>query len=421
MFRFFVSCVIAALLNVAIVPLSVAADDRVLCSQQDIAACTRLIARDPRNPAPYLIRGYSYVAKGDFDNGIADYDHAIQLNLKGAIAFQAYLNRGLALGFKHDFDRAIADLDLAIKLDPKSAIAYSSRGSIYEEKGDYARAIADHDQALRISPNDAIASKARAHLQAVLAAQARPVQTGPGASSAVAGRRVALVIGNSRYASAPSLPNPRRDAEAVAAALQLAGFQTVTLKTDLGRDAMRDALRAFRALADAADWSLIYYAGHGIQIGKTNYLVPVDATLRDERDIEGEAVSYSELESTIDGSKAIRIIILDACRTDPFAGQMVRRDASRSIPRGLSAPPEPKPGLLVVYSAKDGQVAEDGDGGNSPFAKALVAHLNVPGREVRRVFDDVRDDVLEGTNNRQQPFTYGSLTGKTDFFFVAGK
>jgi tetratricopeptide (TPR) repeat protein len=233
----------------------------VLCGQQDIAACSRVIVRDPKNPAPYLIRAVTYVAKGDLDKAIADYDQAIGLNPKGAVAFQAYLNRGLALSVKHEYDRAIADLDQALKLDPKSAMVYASRGSTYEEKGDYARALAEYDQALKISPNNEVASKARAHLQAVLAAQDRPAQTGPGASPAAAGRRVALVIGNSRYASAPSLPNPRRDAEAVAAALQLSGFQTVTLKTDLGRDALRDALRAFRTLADVADWSLITTPG----------------------------------------------------------------------------------------------------------------------------------------------------------------
>jgi uncharacterized caspase-like protein len=232
-------------------------------------------------------------------------------------------------------------------------------------------------------------------------------------------RRVALVIGNSAYAAAPALPNPRRDAEAVADALRQAGFQTVTLVSDAGRDAMRDALRTFRTAADKADWGVIYYAGHGIQIGKNNYLIPVDAQLTDERDVETETISYAELERTINGVKALRIIILDACRVDPFERQMARLNPGRSIPRGLSAPPEPEPGLLVIYSAKDGQVAEDGDGDNSPFATSLITQLKTPGREVRRLFDFVRDDVMSVTNKRQQPFTYGSLPAKRDFFFVA--
>jgi uncharacterized caspase-like protein len=174
-------------------------------------------------------------------------------------------------------------------------------------------------------------------------------------------------------------------------------------------------------VADNADWALIYYAGHGLQIGKTNYLVPTDARLADERDVDAEAVSYAELEKAIGGARALRIIILDACRVDPFEGQMVRADPGRAVPRGLIAPPEAKPGLIVVYAARDGQIADDGNGDNSPFAAALAARIRTPGREVRRLFDDVRDDVLEATNNRQQPFTYGSLPGRRDFFFVTGK
>jgi uncharacterized caspase-like protein len=244
----------------------------------------------------------------------------------------------------------------------------------------------------------------------------------PPASPAVtAERRVALLIGNSKYAAAPFLRNPRRDADAVAEALRQDGFQTVMLRSDLGRDALRDALRTFRAAADNADWALIYYAGHGLQIGKTNYLIPVDAKLADARDMQAETIAYSELETAIGGARALRIIILDACRNDPFEAQMARANSSRALGRGLSPPPEPDAGMLVVYSAKDGQVAEDGDGANSPFAAALVAQLKVPGREVRRVFDYVREEVMNATGKRQQPFTYGSLPGSKDYYFVAGK
>jgi uncharacterized caspase-like protein len=117
----------------------------------------------------------------------------------------------------------------------------------------------------------------------------------------------------------------------------------------------------------------------------------------------------------------LRLIVLDACRVDPFAGQMARLNPGRALARGLSAPPEPESGLLIVYSAKDGQVAEDGDGANSPFATALIAQMKVPGREVRRLFDFVRDDVMTATGRRQQPFTYGSLPAVRDYYFVAGK
>jgi hypothetical protein len=115
--------------------------------------------------------------------------------------------------------------------------------------------------------------------------------------------------------------------------------------------------------------------------------------------------------------------VLDACRVNPFKDQMRRTMATRSATdRGLAPPPEPKPGTMVVYAAKDGEVAADDAGGaNSPFARAFVNELKVPGREVRRLFDNVRDEVLEATGQRQQPFIYSSVPGKRDFFFVAGK
>jgi hypothetical protein len=233
-------------------------------------------------------------------------------------------------------------------------------------------------------------------------------------------RRVALVIGNSQYRSVAFLPNPRRDAKAVADALRQTGFQSVELAMDLDRDGMVKALRAFRDQADKADWALIYFAGHGIEIGGVNYLIPVDAKLVDDRDVQTETVSYRELLRAAGGAKMLRLLILDACRVNPFKDSM-RRIASRgSTDRGLAPPPEPEAGTMVVYSAKDGEVAaDDVDGVNSPFARAFVAELKVPGREVRRLFDNVRDDVLDATNNRQQPFTYGSLSGRRDFYFVA--
>jgi hypothetical protein len=125
----------------------------------------------------------------------------------------------------------------------------------------------------------------------------------------------------------------------------------------------------------------------------------------------------------IGGAKARRIIILDACRNNPFKASMRQTVALRgSLDRGLAAPPEAEPGTLIVYSAKEGQAAVDGDGVNSPFGLAFVARFKKPGREVQRMFDDVRDDVsCRATNERQEPYKYGSLPGSRDFFFVAGK
>ena len=243
----------------------------------------------------------------------------------------------------------------------------------------------------------------------------------PGIVAVHAEKRIALVIGNSDYRSVAFLPNPRRDAKAVADTLREIGFDEVKLEMDLGRDAMVRALRVFREEADKADWAMIYFAGHGIEINRVNYLVPTDARLLDDRDVTTETVSYEELLATVGGAKALRLIVLDACRNNPFKDRMRRMAVVRTATdRGLAPPPETDAGTLVVYSARDGDVAADDVGdANSPFALAFMAEMKVPGREVRRMFDYVRDDVLEATNKRQQPFTYGSLPGRKDFYFVA--
>ncbi len=152
-----------------------------------------------------------------------------------------------------------------------------------------------------------------------------------------------------------------------------------------------------------------------------NYLVPIDTKLFDDRDVKAETVSNEELLDAARGAKMLRLLVLDACRVNPFKDSMRRTMASRgSNDRGLAPTPEAEPGTLVVYSAKDGEVAaDDVDGVNSPFARAFVAGFKVPGLEVQRLFDYVRDDVLDATNKHQQPFTYGSLPGRSDFYFVA--
>jgi tetratricopeptide (TPR) repeat protein len=383
-----------------------------------------------------VARGEAYKLKHDYDRATADFDRAINLYRQEINRYPAsawYRARGNAYSAKGDYDRAIADYDQAIRLDPKDTAAYNARGEAYFDKGEYAPAIAEFDQALKLKPAHAKARQNRERAQAALAAQLPapsqalpPAQASPprqATSPISAERRVALVIGNSGYTSGlvSALPNPRRDAMVVADALRQAGFETVEL-TDLDRGSMVKALQSFRAKADGADWALVYFAGHGIEVNRVNYLIPVDAKLADSRDVKHETVSYEDIADAIGGAKALRIIILDACRNNPFKAQMRQTAALRgSLDRGLAAPPETEPGTLVVYSAKEGQAAIDGDGVNSPFALAFVARLKMPGREVQRMFDDVRDDVLNATDKRQQPYKYGSLPGSRDFFFVAGK
>jgi hypothetical protein len=251
-------------------------------------------------------------------------------------------------------------------------------------------------------------------------ANAGPQQSDQQAPLTVApqGRRVALVIGNARYQNVEQLKNPINDAKAVASALEADGFASVTLKSDLGFSELVSALRDFSAVAAAADWAVVYYAGHGIQYGGVNYLIPVDAKLKFDRDIELETVDLNKILSSMEGASKLRLVILDACRNNPFAVQMTRTSSTRSVGRGLVRI-EPDAGTLVIYSARDGQEALDGDGADSPFASALVNRLQSPNLEVRRLFDLVRDDVMDATNKQQQPFSYGSLSGREEFFFVS--
>jgi len=235
---------------------------------------------------------------------------------------------------------------------------------------------------------------------------------------APAGRRVALIIGNARYKNASVLENPGRDAQLLATTLRNVGFQSVVVKNDLSRDGLARTLREFATLADGAEWAVVYYSGHGMEFGGVNYLIPVDAILESDRDIDLEAVNVGQVISNIEGASRLRLVILDACRNNPFASQMRRTMRARSLGRGL-AQIEPDAGTLVVYAAKHGEVALDGAGTNSPFAAALAKRIQqTPPQEVRRLFDLVRDDVLESTGRKQQPYSYGSLSGREDFYFV---
>ncbi len=183
---------------------------------------------------------------------------------------------------------------------------------------------------------------------------------------------------------------------------------------------MFDTFRAFSAEAEKADWAVIYFAGHGMEMAGINYLIPVEARLANDRDVDYEAIALEKVINAVEGARRLRLVLLDACRDNPFVKQMRRSTVSRSIGRGL-AQTEPEADTLVVYAAKHGQVALDGDDGNSPFATALIGRMKTPGLEVRRLFDLVRDDVMSSTNRRQQPFRYGSVSGSEDFYFVAGR
>ncbi|MCJ9700420.1 caspase family protein, partial [Bradyrhizobium sp. SHOUNA76] len=230
-------------------------------------------------------------------------------------------------------------------------------------------------------------------------------------SPALADKRVALVIGNSAYKSVPKLGNPANDAGLVGGMLRKAGFDTVDVKQDLNASEMRKALREFGGRTRDADVAVIYYAGHGMEVDGTNYLIPTDAALETDTDVYDEALPIDRVLVSIEPAKQLRLVILDACRDNPFAKSMKRTVASRAIGRGLAKVEPTTPNTMIAFAAKAGSTASDGDSRNSPFATALADHLPKPGLDLRKAFGFVRDDVLKSTANKQEPFVYGSLGG----------
>src|SRR5215216_1899081 len=240
-----------------------------------------------------------------------------------------------------------------------------------------------------------------------LAAAAFLLVSGP----AFAEKRVALVLGNSAYKNVAPLTNPVNDSARIAATLKEAGFDVVDSRHDLPAAETRRVLRDFADRSRDADIAVVYYAGHGIEVDGGNYLIPVDAKLERDTDVYDEALSLDRVLLAIEPAKKLRLVILDACRDNPFSKSMKRTVASRAIGQGLAKIEPASPNMLIAYSAKAGSTAADGDGKNSPFTVALSKHLTTPGLDVRRAFGYVRDEVLKSTGNRQEPFVYGSLGG----------
>ncbi len=224
--------------------------------------------------------------------------------------------------------------------------------------------------------------------------------------SAGTGKRVALVIGNSAYKIAP-LANPVNDARAVASALQDIKFDEVILRQDLTGDGMRATLREIGRAAVGADIVVVFFAGHGLELHGRNYLIPVDANPERASDVELEAINLDTVLQQLEGATRLKLVILDACRNNPFrpAG------GKRSVERGL-ARVEPDDNTLVAYAAKEGTTADDGTGQrNSPFTAALLKHIATPDIDIRLMLGRIRDDVISATSDTQRPHIYGTLGG----------
>ena len=212
----------------------------------------------------------------------------------------------------------------------------------------------------------------------------------------------AIVIGNSAYSGSSKLANPFNDAKAISLKLRSLGF-VVTDVFDANRNQLVSSLSKFSKSAENAELSLLFYAGHGVQIANVNYILPVDLNMNDLNQVPLQGISLTSVVDQYLPGKT-KLVFLDACRDNPLM-----QTASRSVSRGL-APINASEGTLISYATKDGQTAMDGDGKNSPFTTALLEHLGDPD-DIAVVLRKVREKVMRNTNNRQQPWEYGSLTG----------
>ena len=231
--------------------------------------------------------------------------------------------------------------------------------------------------------------------------------------------RVALVIGNSKYVNANGVPNAVNDARVMARALREIGF-AVADGYDLPRDGMERQIREFLRTSENAQVALFFYAGHGLQVDGRNYLIPVNAKLEAASDLGFETIGLDNVLESLDGASRTNVIILDACRNNPFAQSLASRlSAARSVTvlSGLAGYSNLGTGTSIAFSTAPGAVALDGNGSNSPFTTALARHIRTPGLEVRQMLTRVRADVAAETRGKQIPWDNSSLLGEV---YLAG-
>ena len=228
-------------------------------------------------------------------------------------------------------------------------------------------------------------------------------------NSAFADKRVALVIGNSNYKSVPKLSSPQSDAKAIAQMFQNAGFDTVDLEIDAASLDFKRAIRKFAGETKDATMAVVFFAGRGIEQDGTNYLIPVDSVLARERDVPDEAIALDRIVEAVRGATQLRLVIVDACRDNPFYANAGWPAALRTVSRGLARVEPNSADMLIAFAAKAGATSQDGQFSHSPFTTAILDNLTVPGVDIRLAFGRVRDEVMKITNSKQEPFVYGSL------------
>ncbi len=231
----------------------------------------------------------------------------------------------------------------------------------------------------------------------------------PSSKNIATQKRIALVIGNSAYGSG-SLKNPANDAKSMSDCLKKLGFNVI-LRTNASKREMGKAIEDFRKQLKGEDVGLFFYAGHAVQVNGDNYLIPIRANITEEEDIEYEAVDAGRILATMHSAKSrVNIVILDACRDNPYAKSI------RSATRGLAIISKAPIGTIVSYSTSPGDIAFDGKGNNSPYTSSLMQYMREPGLTIEQVFKNTRQKIIKETNGKQIPWELSSLQG--DFYFA---
>jgi tetratricopeptide (TPR) repeat protein len=350
----------------------------------------------PEELGPNATRGHVILKKGRVDEAIQNFEKALSANnLDG----EAYW--GLGLAYAQKGDAAKARLNLEESLKPYRLYPFQ-----HQRAEEALQALASGKQDLQ---SEQVATKQQN--DPVVKVPVIPIDPG---------KRVALVIGNGAYENANNLPNPTRDSAAIATALKGLGFEVMSGE-NLNNASMQGLLQDFAEKATQADVALFYYAGHGMQVGDKNYLVPVDAKLEKATAVDFELIDVNKsVVQFMGGADRTGIIILDACRDNPLTRSFARsfgKTRSGKVAQGMAPMETDDGGLLIAFATSPGDVAEDGEGQNSPFTTALLQHMNTPGLELELMMKRVKKDVFSSTKKRQQPWVNSAL--RDEIYLVA--
>jgi Flp pilus assembly protein TadD len=419
------------------------------------------IELNPKGAALYLQRGHVWRRKGDVTRAVADYSEALRI---APALLVAHVARAIALEAAGDRGGARADYQAAIAAEARGEAGLRAQATARErlamlDTAERSAAATPQNPTAGATPPVPAAAPASAPSGAPAAGLAIPpstvipakpaatsLPTGPAppplrqaaapgnvvatvsppprveavAPPAAVGLRLALVIGNGAYVNATALANPPNDAAAVAKTLREIGFEVIE-GTNLDRAGMERLVREFLHKAPGARVTLLYYAGHGMQVDGRNYLIPIDAKLASPSDLPFETLELDKVLAGLDDEARANIVVLDACRDNPLARSFASKlGATRSaaVPAGLAGYTTIGTGTLIAFATAPGQTALDGAGANSPFTSAFIKHVRTPGIEVNQMLTRVRVEVAAATKSRQVPWANSSLLGEV---YLAGE